>query len=62
MAHHFDIDDCGAETLFLTFPPEAIFALAERLASVRRLYGELPAAMQAPVRGTYTFVTITGKI
>ncbi len=58
MTHRFEMDNDGAETLILVFPPAAIRDLAKRLEATERLHGPLPEVMQAPVRGAYTNSTL----
>ena len=61
MTHRFEVNEDGAETLILVFPPAAIRDLAERLGAAERLHGPLPEMMQAPVRGAYTTATLAGE-
>lgn len=61
MMHRFEMNNGGAETLILVFPPAAIRDLAERLEAAERIHGPLPEMMQAPVRGAYTTATLAGE-
>ena len=51
--HRFEVKKDGADMLLLSFPPEAIRALADHLMAIEQAHGELPALMQIPIRGEF---------